>query len=274
MDLGNKSAQEAAADLTSAAIGSFSPLGFSTSDDVSTVVQKAALPQVMKPFFEIAVNENHFGSPIYREDFPGTATTPNSSRAMRSTPEWVKNAAAFLNDFTEGNEQQGGYIDISPDKANHLLNSFTGGMGVFGSRLTEYARKMRTGEEIELREIPFVRRIKGDADLRESQSDYYDRRDDIMQVINRLDNIKGPERVRFRTENIDKIRMNSLMKSTNRRITSLNKRLVDVRDKLLQATDIQVRLRLQDMEEKLQDQKDQAIARFNRKYDETVGRTE
>ena len=68
--------------------------------------------------------------------------------------------------------------------------------------------------------------------------------------------------------------MNSSLRATDRRISNLNTRLTEVREKILQATDIGLRLRLQDTEEKLQDQKDQAIARFNRKYDQTVGRTE
>ena len=274
MDLGQKSQQEAVADLTSAAIGSFSPLGFANSDDATLMLFKGAMPQAGKPFLETVVNENYFGSPIYREDFPGATPTPDSSRAMLGTPQWVKNAATFLNEFSGGNPQQSGGIDISPDVSNHLLNSFTGGTGVFLNRLSEYQRKLRNGEEIELREIPFVRRIKGEADLRESQSDYYDRRDDIRQAVARVDALRGPERVKFRTDNIDILRMNSQMKSTDRRIRSLNTRLTEVREKLLEATDISLRLRLQDTEEKLQEQKDQAIARFNRRFDQTVGRTE
>ena len=86
--------------------------------------------------------------------------------------------------------------------------------------------------------------------------------------------MRGPERVKFRTDNIDIIRMNSQMKSTDRRIRSLNTRLTEVREKLLEATDISLRLRLQNTEEKFQEQKDQAIARFNRRFDQTVGRTE
>ena len=274
MDLGQKSQQQAVADLTSAAIGSFSPLGFANSDDATLMLYKGAMPQAGKPFLETFVNENYFGSPIYREDFPGATPTPDSSRAMLGTPQWVKNAATFLNEFSGGNPQQSGGIDVSPDVANHLLNSFTGGTGVFLNRLSEYQRKLRNGEKIELREIPFVRRIKGEADLRESQSDYYDRRDDIRQAVARVDALRGPERVKFRTDNIDILRMNSQMKSTDRRIRSLNTRLTDVREKLLEATDISLRLRLQDTEEKLQEQKDQAIARFNRRFDQTVGRTE
>ncbi len=277
MELGQKSPLQATGDLTSAAIGSFSPLGFASSDSAAIALGKGIAPQAAKPLIDLVANENYFGSPIYREDFPGAAPTPDSSKGMLSTPQFMKDAAMFLNEFTGGNEQQSGNtfynIDISPDVANHLLNSFTGGAGVFATRSAEYARKLRSGEKIELREIPFVRKIQGEADLRESQSNYYDRRDDIRQIVNRVDNLKGQERVNFRTDNIESIRMNSALRATDRRIKSLNQRLTDVREKILESTDIGIRLRLQDNEEKLQDQKDQAIARFNRKYDETVGRT-
>jgi len=276
---GEKSALEATSDLTSAAIGSFSPLGFSSSENKAIVVGKAIVPQAFKPAAELMVNENHFGAPIYREDFPFAAPTPASSRSMRSTPEFLKNTFEFLNEmtigpFSGGNPQQSGPIDISPDVANHLLQQFTGGAGATGLRSIELTRKLYDGEDVEVREIPFIRKIMGEANLMESQSDYYDRRENIRQVINRLDNLRGPDRVQFRRDNLSTIRMNSRMKSTDKRIRSLNKRLDEVRTQILETPDTALRLRLQDTEEKLQEQKESAIALFNRRYDEMVGRTE
>ena len=276
---GEKSVLEATSDLTSAAIGSFSPLGFSSSENKAIVAGKAIVPQAFKPAAELMVNENHFGAPIYREDFPFAAPTPASSRSMRSTPEFLKNTFEFLNEmtigpFSGGNPQQSGPIDISPDVANHLLQQFTGGAGATGLRSIELTRKLYDGEDVEVREIPFIRKIMGEANLMESQSDYYDRRENIRQVINRLDNLRGPDRVQFRRDNLSTIRMNSRMKSTDKRIRSLNKRLDEVRTQILETPDTALRLRLQDTEEKLQEQKESAIALFNRRYDEMVGRTE
>ena len=276
---GEKSVLEATSDLTSAAIGSFSPLGFSSSENKAIVAGKAIVPQAFKPAAELMVNENHFGAPIYREDFPFAAPTPASSRSMRSTPEFLKNTFEFLNEmtigpFSGGNPQQSGPIDISPDVANHLLQQFTGGAGATGLRSIELTRKLYDGEDVEVREIPFIRKIMGEANLMESQNDYYDRRENIRQVINRLDNLRGPDRVQFRRDNLSTIRMNSRMKSTDKRIRSLNKRLDEVRTQILETPDTALRLRLQDTEEKLQEQKESAIALFNRRYDEMVGRTE
>ena len=276
---GEKSGIQAASDLTSAAIGSFSPVGFSSSENKALIAFKGAMPQIVKPAVEAFFNENHFGAPIYREDFPFAPPTPASSRSMRSTPEFLKNTFEFLNEMTigpfeGGNLQQSGPIDISPDIANHLLTQFTGAAGTTAKRTGQLIAKLQSGEEIETREIPFIRKIMGEANLMESQGDYYDRRDDIRQVINRLDNLRGPDRVQFRRDNLSVIRMNSRMKSTDKRIRSLNKRLNEVRTQILETPDPALRLRLQDTEEKLQEQKESAIALFNRRYDEMVGRTE
>ena len=276
---GEKSGIQAASDLTSAAIGSFSPVGFSSSENKALIAFKGATPQIVKPAVEAFFNENHFGAPIYREDFPFAPPTPASSRSMRSTPEFLKNTFEFLNEMTigpfeGGNLQQSGPIDISPDIANHLLTQFTGAAGTTAKRAGQLIAKLQSGEEIETREIPFIRKIMGEANLMESQGDYYDRRDDIRQVINRLDNLRGPDRVQFRRDNLSVIRMNSRMKSTDKRIRSLNKRLNEVRTQILETPDTALRLRLQDTEEKLQEQKESAIALFNRRYDEMVGRTE
>ena len=255
---GEKSGIQAASDLTSAAIGSFSPVGFSSSENKALIAFKGATPQIVKPAVEAFFNENHFGAPIYREDFPFAPPTPASSRSMRSTPEFLKNTFEFLNEMTigpfeGGNLQQSGPIDISPDIANHLLTQFTGAAGTTAKRAGQLIAKLQSGEEIETREIPFIRKIMGEANLMESQGDYYDRRDDIRQVINRLDNLRGPDRVQFRRDNLSVIRMNSRMKSTDKRIRSLNKRLNEVRTQILETPDTALRLRLQDTEEKLQE---------------------
>lgn len=276
---GQKSIEDASVDLLSAAVGSFAPIGFSQSEDALTVAGKAIAPQFAKPVIEMMVNENHFGSPIYREEFPFATPLPDSAKSMNSTPEWMKNSAEFLNamtlgPFEGGNPREAGPIDISPNTINHLLDSFTGGAGMFVVRSAEYARKLRDGEEIEDRDVPFRRRVMAESNNRESQSDFYDRKDIINQKTDRIDDLRGSERFSYRQDNIPFLRMNGILESTEKRIRGINARLTTVRDRLMEETNIARRLQLLEQEESLQELKDGAYGRFNRRYDETVGRTE
>jgi len=277
---GQKSIEDAGVDLLSATIGSFAPIGVSQSEDLLTVATKAITPQFGKPFLEMAVNENHFGSPIYRDGFPTATPLPDSAKGMRLTPQWMKNSAQFLNEMTlgpsdslqGGNPRESGPLDISPDTINHLINSFTGGAGMFGVRGSEYIRKLRDGEELEDREIPFKRRIMTEANNREGQSDFYRRKDVIGQKADRMEDIRGSERVQYRTKNLPYLRMGGMLSATEKRIRGINKRLNIVRERMLETTDVAVRLKLLDQEESLQELKDNVYGRFNKRYDETIGR--
>ena len=276
---GQKSIEDASIDLLSATLGSFAPIGFSQSEDALVVAGKAIAPQFAKPVIEMMVNENHFGSPIYREDFPFATPLPDSAKAMNYTPQWMKNSVAFLNEMTVGpveggNPRESGAIDISANTLNHLIDSFTGGAGMFGVRSAEYVRKLRDGEEIEDREVPFKRKVMTESNGRESQSDFYDRKDIINQKSDRIEDLRGSERMAYRQENIPFLRMNGLLESTEKRIRGINARLNVLRDRLLEETDVTRRLELIKQEDDLQELKDGAYGRFNRRYDERVGRTE
>ena len=73
MQAGLKSQEKAASDVTSAFFGSFSPIGFSV------------VPTIGQPLYELAKNENYFGSPIYRENFPTGTQYPASQMQMGTT---------------------------------------------------------------------------------------------------------------------------------------------------------------------------------------------
>jgi hypothetical protein len=103
------------------------PVGFGSSENPLTFVGKGIAPQIGKPFVEIAVNENFFGSPVYTENFDFGPNIPAANRAKQSTPEIFKNTTRFLNELTGGNESMGGdVIDlgwISPDVLDHFFNT-------------------------------------------------------------------------------------------------------------------------------------------------------
>ena len=85
---GNLSPEDAAVRSTNVFLGSFNPLGTSSSETYLGSVAKTATPQVAKPVLELVMNENYFGSPIYPPDSPfGGAQEPLSRRAFSNTPQ-------------------------------------------------------------------------------------------------------------------------------------------------------------------------------------------
>ena len=56
-----------------------------------------------------------------------------------------------LNEFTGGNENQPGKVDISPETLQHLTQFIVGGAGTFGLRSINVIEKWANSEDLEFR---------------------------------------------------------------------------------------------------------------------------
>ena len=283
--MGIESVQDSAGELVAASLGSFMPVGFGSSENPLTFVGKGIAPQIGKPFVEIAVNENFFGSPVYTENFDFGPNIPAANRAKQSTPEIFKNTTRFLNELTGGNESMGGdVIDlgwISPDVLDHFFNTITGGLGATVERSgkaigagRDYLQGDYVEGDITVNDIPFVRRAVREVTGRESQSQYYDRRDDIYAYDRQLNLLRGAERGAFVRENRPRLLMKRLMDSSDKRLRNINTRLATIRDRILTSTSMENTIRLEEEEKRLQDLKQSTYDRFNKRFNDRVGRTE
>jgi hypothetical protein len=250
---------KAASDLTSAFMGSFSPIGF------------FPLPTVTQPFWEIAKNENYFGSPIYKENFPTGTQVPASQLAMSTTRTPFKVAAKILNGLTGGNEYESGYIDVSPDALEHIAEFAFGGAGTFGLRNMNALEKWAKGEELETREMPFIRRIMGEPNEQMSMSDYYDRKVKLEQKEAALEGYRGAERLQYRNRNKDYITMFNLLDQSERQLRQLRKARSEIRTAAaLSPANAKA---YAEREEQIEGAIQKIYDRFNKYYDERVGRT-
>ena len=258
---GNMSVLEASSNLTSALLGSFSPVGISP------------LPTVAQPFVEIANNKNFFGSPIYKDAGMFGGTGPDSALSMRSTAAPFKFLAETANALTqkgEGSKFEKGALDVSPDTLEHLFEFAMGGAGKFGLRGGKFMGKIINGEEIELRETPFVRRIMGETDSRTSQADYYDRIGGLKNKETALKNLQGAERLSYRNANEEYIQMFYLMKNTETSLSKLRKRRKAMK-KSADNSPLTAKA-FAEYEEKFFDYEKQLYNRFNKQYDKILGR--
>ena len=108
---------------------------------------------------------------------------------------------------------------------------------------------------------------------RKSQSDYYDRRDDILAYDRQAGLLRGSERGDYIRKNRPYLLMNRTMESTDKRLRNINKQLRAVGDMILSSSSIEQTIKLEERQKSLEDMKQSAYDRFNKRFNEKVGRT-
>jgi len=173
-----KTPGEAAVGIMEAALGSFSPINFPTSSDASKFLAKFVTPTVGQIPLSLAINENYFGQTIYNENFPfDTSPKPESELGRKGANRWTQEFVKFMNKATGGSEFRPGAIDINPDKIDFFMESLSGGMGKFVGRSSNVIDKVITGnwDELEPRQVPFLRVFYGQSPKYANVQDFYTR---------------------------------------------------------------------------------------------------
>lgn len=257
----DKSAGDISGNVILAALGSFSPIGFEESKEAYGVIAKNIMPTILRPVASISLNENFMGGPIFKENFPFGTQKPDSALYFRSTPEAFKELAAGLNEVTGGSEFRSGAVDLSPDVMQFLVGYYGGGAyDFFTSRTPNFLTKLATGVELDDREIPFKRKLTGKVLPYEDQSIFYDRRNEIQQLVSERKNLKGRERIEFSKDYRKKLRLQSVMKSAEDRLKMLRKQRDRIEVMGLSAAEEDEKL------QRVEKQMKRAIDQFNKRY--------
>jgi len=233
---GTKDIGEGTSMMTGTIIGSFVPISIGT--EASGLLISAA-PSAARPFAELVANRNFWGSPIYKENFPAGVQLPASQLYFRSTPEGYKTISEFLNLLGGGNKSEPGSLlgvstDISPDVLQHLAEFALGAAGATGIRTLKIANQWAKNEEVETKDITFLRRIAGEVGNFNSQSDFYERRIDIMRKVNEFERLMERGEVEeagdYRIKNNFYIAMESILTDSDRSLRKLNQDLATLRE--------------------------------------------
>lgn len=273
---GNVSPEKAAVRATNVFLGSFNPLGTSSSETFLGSIGKTITPQVGKPLVELMLNENYFGSPIYPPDNPfGGAQEPLSRRSFRSTSQIWKTLSEGMSELTGGNESEPGLIEIPPTAFSYLTGFVLGGAGSFAERtffkLPEAI--IDPTKDPELKDIPFVRRAYGEITEGANTDKYYERRETLQQKDRQANDVlTGKERAEYRNENREYIRMLPVLKGSEKRLRALRKAQKNVRARMENATPSRA-IELAEREQLIQKRIDDTINRFNSRYNDIVGKS-
>jgi hypothetical protein len=260
---GNKSVAQSAGTMVKAMMGAFSPLGVAESDSFAGAATRSLAPTAVKPLADLAANENFFGSKIFAENFEFGTKRPDSHLHLRSTNDFWVWTAEFLNDSTGGSPYRSGLIDVSPDKMGYMFNYFVGGAGQFYSRIVHLGIKGVQEREIEATEVPFVRRFTGKVNWYADQQKFYDRKEEIDQLVDERKTLDygSQERKEFELEHKAMLSLQLTSKSVAAELTRLRKQ----RNKITDDEDMSEK----DKEEKLKPielKMQTAINRFNAAY--------
>ncbi len=260
---GNKNVAQSAGTMVKAMMGAFSPLGVAESDSFAGAATRSLAPTAVKPLADLAANENFFGSKIFAENFEFGTKKPDSHLHLRSTNDFWVWTAEFLNDSTGGSPYRSGLIDVSPDKMGYMFNYFVGGAGQFYSRIVHLGIKGVQDREIKATEVPFVRRFTGKVNWYADQQKFYDRKEEIDQLVDERKTLDygSQERKEFELEHKAMLSLQLTSKSVAAELTRLRKQ----RNKITDDEDMSEK----DKEEKLKPielKMQTAINRFNAAY--------
>lgn len=263
---GDLTASRAAGNVVGGVLGAFSPVGSETSETLSGALLKNAAPTILRPFANLAMNENFMGAQIYQENMPFGTPKPDSQLGRRSTPEAYKAFASWLNAFSGGSQYRPGAVDITPESLKFWIDYISGGTGRFISKTTDAAVKSLNGIDIPEQQVPFLGKISGEVMPYADQQKMYDRMTEIAQYHAELKSLTGAERTAFIDENNGKLSMNGLMQDTRKRQKDLRKQ----RDAIYADSSLSLAQQAAIVKSVERDMK-VAVDRFNREYNKKVG---
>ncbi|MCK3122878.1 LPD5 domain-containing protein [Escherichia coli] len=263
---GDLTASRAAGNVVGGILGAFSPIGSETSETLSGALLKNAAPTILRPFANLAMNENFMGAQIYQENMPFGTPKPDSQLGRRSTPEAYKAFAFWLNAFSGGSQYRPGAVDITPESLKFWIDYISGGTGRFISKTTDAAVKSLNGIDIPEQQVPFLGKISGEVMPYADQQKMYDRMTEVAQYHAELKSLTGAERTAFIDENNGKLLMNGLMQDTRKRLKDLRKQ----RDAIYADSSLSLAQQAAMVKSVERDMK-VAVDWFNREYNKKVG---
>lgn len=261
---GTKSAGDMAVGIVSGLMNNFSPVPI--AGESLSGIAVSTVPTALRPFADLLVNQNFFGSPIYNEPFDENQAM--SSVARYSTPEAYKSIVEFLNEATGGRGKVAGAVDLPAESIQYLINSYIGGAGKFGVDLIDFGAKAATGRDIEMKGVPVLRKVLGEPNTQNDLGLYFDRLNEIEPIERQLRDSYGAERrdLREKFPVETNPRVIAAMKEAKRQLKLVNQQKRNLLDRDMDYGEQQDRL------DRLNERQHDIYLRFNKIYNEVKER--
>jgi hypothetical protein len=174
----NKSIGKSIMDTVEVAFDSFNPLGGTGS------LLNVMAPTLLDPVVDLVSNRDYRGAAIVpdRPSFDGLPV-PNSQKFWASTGQPYKDAAAFFNSISGGNETLPGWWDWSPEVMNYVTDFVLGAAGGFAQRNFALYDQLAKGtftmdDSADL--LPFARKVLGTVGNRADTDRFYTQSEKVL----------------------------------------------------------------------------------------------
>jgi hypothetical protein len=150
-------------------------------------------PTILDPLVDLYSNRDFAGRPISPEQGGFGPPSPNSQRFWSNTFTPYVDVAQWLNQITGGTSVIPGKVDISPNVIGYLMDYTFGAAGAFAERVAKFGYStvpdMLRGdlEEVEMRDIPFARKLYGNVTRRNDLEAFMENTNKIAQIQREFD---------------------------------------------------------------------------------------
>jgi hypothetical protein len=259
---GNKTPGAAAMSAFGSAIDSLDPLGGSSS------FLNFVAPTIADPWVDLATNRDFAGNPIVPDRAsPNPAPVPNSQRYWSTTGEVPKWIASQINKLTGGDIGRAGALDWSPEQLDYVYSYLTGTLGRSIERAATTGANIVQGDyqNIDVNNVPVIRRFVGNTGSRGNANIYYDNANDVFSTQNTVKAYQqlgdaGGVRAAL-LEHPAAAQMIPVFTQAEKALQDLRAQLRQVRASTAISED-----RRRAMEQQIKDQQDAIMARANQLY--------
>jgi hypothetical protein len=142
-----------------------------SGENVPQNIASVVIPSILKPFSDVVINRNYFGSPIYNKQFDSSYSKASLGREY--TGDIWKMLAMGLNEVTGGSGNISGTMDLQPEAYKYLVESFGGGAYKSVRDLLN-VKPSDEAKGVQVKDVPFVRSFVGSGSEYAPTNKYYD----------------------------------------------------------------------------------------------------
>lgn len=126
-------------------------------------VTGALMPSYVSPIYQVIINKDFKGAPIYREmpwiPDDQQKDVPAYTKAYSGTGSLYVNVSEMLNNLSGGDYSKAGAININPAVVEHIVEGYGGGTLTTANKVLKSLGMIAGTEDISFRSMPFLSRI-------------------------------------------------------------------------------------------------------------------
>ncbi len=201
-----------------------SPIGSAPS------IMQFIAPTAIDPFVQVGENVAWHGGPIRPHRYGPSDTRPKASLHFKRVNPLSRELAQYVNEATGGNEYYSGYLDYSPEDIEHFAEYFAGGAGRFINRVAKLGWAAAMGDQVELHDVPFVRKVfTGGRDVTQRVR-YYETRNSVKAAHDavrrmRKAGVDGETIRQFREDHAVELRAHAVFRYIEKRRKVVRKKM-------------------------------------------------